>query len=200
MTVGRIEGHCPRKGVRSAVVKHSSSPEREWIAHCPGLARLPGWPGRARSDPSSQHRGTAATRQISGRVACGLALPATSRVSALDRLRAFWPEPSARWDRLRCACWFVNPVQARPLETEQPTEIDDRPVTAGGHSLRLEMLKATPGRRPGREAPTRVRSGLSSLRPGGDEVLIKLAWGLEEAPRGTTVGKAPTLWAVWLKR
>jgi len=105
MTVGRIEGHCPRKGVRSAVIKHSSSPEREWIAHCPGLARLLAGPDVRDPIPPPD---TVAPRQRdrSAGASRGLALPTTSRVSALDRMRLSGPshQPAGTgFDALACA-------------------------------------------------------------------------------------------------
>jgi aspartyl-tRNA(Asn)/glutamyl-tRNA(Gln) amidotransferase subunit A len=126
---------------------------------------------------------TLATAQIAELVERGLAVPATSYVNALDRLQAFRADTSARWGDFDALIIPVNPVPAWPVETEHPTEIDGKPVSASAQGMFCGWVNAIGDAGlsvPGRPSADGRPIGVQIVAPvGADEVVIEIARALE---------------------
>jgi len=128
---------------------------------------------------------TLATGQIAGLVERGLVVPATTYVKALDRLRSFRAETSARWGDFDALVLPTNPLPAWAVETDHPTEIDGERVTLGVQGMFCGWVNAMGYAGlsvPGRPSADGLPIGIQLVAPSsGDEILFELAHDLEAA-------------------
>ena len=126
-----------------------------------------------------------ATSQIAGLVEQGLKTPAADYVDALDRLQTFRNDTSAKWGDFDALILPVNPVPAWPVETDHPTQVDGRPLSASAQGMYCGWVNAmgyggisVPGRPGSGGLPIGVQI---VAPPAADDIIIEIAHCLERA-------------------
>lgn len=126
-----------------------------------------------------------ATSQIAGLVEQGLKTPAADYVDALDRLQTFRSDTSAKWGDFDALILPVNPVPAWPVETDHPTQVDGRPLSASAQGMYCGWVNAmgyggisVPGRPSSGGLPIGVQI---VAPPAADDIIIEIAHCLERA-------------------
>lgn len=126
-----------------------------------------------------------ATAQIAGLVEQGLKIPAADYVDALDRLQVFRSETSAKWGDFDALILPVNPVPAWPVETDHPTQVDGRRLSATAQGMYCGWVNAMGyggASVPGRPGAGGLPIGVQIVAPpAADDVIVEIAHCLERA-------------------
>ncbi len=126
-----------------------------------------------------------ATGQIAGLVEKGLSIPAADYVDALDRLQAFRSETSAKWGDFDALVIPVNPLPAWPVETDHPSSVEGRTLSAGAQGMYCGWVNAMGYGGisvPARPSAEGLPIGVQIVAPlAADDVIFEIAHYLEKA-------------------